>query len=185
MKEFWENTSLNPDDFYEAILHPTQANWDLLYKDYDAALDWPTVTFYKHLLIRYPTAKVILTIRSADSWYESVKKTIHKNALLRESWKSPSHPKHAYYRMVYHACMHGMITDPENFNRQDQVKQLYLDHIEDVKLNVPADQLLIIELGEGWDRLCKFLGKEVPNIPYPKVNNVHEFEQYFKAFNNQ
>jgi hypothetical protein len=30
--------------------------------------------------------------------------------------------------------------------------------------------LLIWNLKEGWDPLCKFLGKQVPTTPVPKVN---------------
>lgn len=35
---------------------------------------------------------------------------------------------------------------------------------------VPADQLLVFQVGEGWERLCQFLEKEVPDIPFPMEN---------------
>lgn len=186
MKRFWEDPTINPDDFYQAHLNPKDADWDTLYKDHDAAIDWPTVNFYQELLERYPTAKVILTVRSADSWYESVKNTIHKNALLRgDSWRDPAHEKHLYYRMVYYACMDGFICDAEKFQDEKLVKKMDLDHIDQVKLHVPKDQLLVMELGEGWENLCKFLNKDVPSIPYPKTNSTSEFKQYFKSKNDQ
>ncbi|KAI7897817.1 uncharacterized protein BX663DRAFT_526980, partial [Cokeromyces recurvatus] len=76
MKCFFEDPELDPDLFYDAYFHRETADWDQLYKDYNAAVDWPTVEFYKELLKKYPKAKVLLTIRSADSWYNSVKNTI-------------------------------------------------------------------------------------------------------------
>ena len=30
-------------------------------------------------------------------------------------------------------------------------------------------RLLIFEVKEGWEPLCKFLGKPVPDVPFPKV----------------
>ncbi|GAA5795578.1 hypothetical protein HPULCUR_000939 [Helicostylum pulchrum] len=156
-----------------STLNPKEANWDKLYQDYDAAIDWPTVNFYQELLQHYPHAKVILTVRSADSWYESIKNTIHKNALLRETWKDPDRPNHAYYRMVNYALMDGHIYDAKKFQNEELVKKMYLDHIEQVKTNVPADQLLVMELGgDSWQKLCEFLDHKVPNIPYPKTNST-------------
>jgi hypothetical protein len=32
-----------------------------------------------------------------------------------------------------------------------------------------------MQLGEGWNGLCEFLGKSVPDVPYPKSNSTEEF----------
>ena len=34
----------------------------------------------------------------------------------------------------------------------------------------PKGQLLVYNVKESWEPLCKFLGKEVPNIPFPHKN---------------
>jgi hypothetical protein len=178
MKCFWEDPTLNPDDFYHAYLDRKNADWDKLYENYDAAVDWPTVSFYKELLARYPDAKVILTVRSADSWYKSVKNTIHK-AALKASNVPPNHPMHSFNRMARTVCLGGRISDPEKFSDEETLKRLFLEHIEEVKMNVPADQLYVMELGEGWDGLCKFLEKEMPKEPYPNCNSTNEFSKDF------
>lgn len=36
---------------------------------------------------------------------------------------------------------------------------------------VPKQQLLIMKLEDGWEPLCKFLGKPIPDIPFPQVND--------------
>lgn len=35
---------------------------------------------------------------------------------------------------------------------------------------VPREQLLVWHPRDGWDPLCTFLGKAVPEGPFPKVN---------------
>ena len=35
---------------------------------------------------------------------------------------------------------------------------------------VPKERLLEWSVDEGWEPLCKFLGKPVPNEPFPRVN---------------
>jgi len=32
----------------------------------------------------------------------------------------------------------------------------------------PKDKLLVFNVKDGWERLCKFLGVDVPDVPYPK-----------------
>lgn len=62
MKAFYDDPTMNPDDWYNAYMDRKNADWDKLYENYDAAVDWPTVTFYKELLIRYPNAKVLSSL---------------------------------------------------------------------------------------------------------------------------
>jgi hypothetical protein len=151
-------------------------DWDKLYKHYDAAVDWPTVNFYKVLLARYPNIKVVLTVRSADSWYKSIKNTVH-SAFVGRINTPKDHPMYPIRRMFLAVGFDGIFADPVRFKDEEKVKQMFLDHIEDVKKNVPADQLLVMELGEGWERLCKFLDKEVPEESYPSVNSTEEFRK--------
>ena len=35
---------------------------------------------------------------------------------------------------------------------------------------VPEKQLLVYQVGEGWERLCDFLGKDVPDVAFPHEN---------------
>ena len=48
-------------------------------------------------------------------------------------------------------------------------------HTEEVKATIAPERLLIYEVGEGWDRLCAFLGVPVPEEPYPSENSREEF----------
>ena len=46
-----------------------------------AAVDYPMAYFYKDLLAAFPEAKVILSVRSPESWYHSVKNTIYTGTI--------------------------------------------------------------------------------------------------------
>lgn len=125
---------------------------------------------------KYPSAKVLLTVRDADSWYKSIRNTLHLISIRREDM-TPDHPLYSFSVMCKTVIFDGVLSDPEKFKDEEAIKKLYLDHIEDVKKTVPADRLYIMELGSGWEGLCKFLGKEVPKEPYPRSNSTNNFQK--------
>lgn len=122
--------------------------------------------------------QVILTVRTADSWYTSIKNTIHKAAGEAKSFPE-DHPMYRFARMACITPIDGKIADPVTFNGEEAIKKLFLAHIEDVKKTVPAEKLYVMELGEGWDGIWKFLGKEVPKVPYPSGNSTNQFAKNF------
>lgn len=44
---------------------------------------------------------------------------------------------------------------------EEFMKSVFTEHIERVKALVPPERLLIMELGDGWEKLCSFLGKDI------------------------
>jgi Sulfotransferase domain len=48
-------------------------------------------------------------------------------------------------------------------------------HEADVISSVPAERLLVFELGDSWEPLCAFLGVAVPDEPFPHANSAAEF----------
>merc|ERR1712113_863706 len=57
------------------------------------------------------------------------------------------------------------------------LRQKYHEHIENVKKRVPSDQLLIMNIRDGWMPLCEFLNKPIPNKAFPNVNSTAEFNK--------
>src|SRR5688572_16478800 len=53
-------------------------DWDAIYQGYQSTVDWPSAHFWRELTNSYPDAKVILTIRSTESWINSMQQTILK-----------------------------------------------------------------------------------------------------------
>lgn len=46
---------------------------------------------------------------------------------------------------------------------------------------VPAEKLLVFEVSQGWGPLCRFLGKPVPQQPFPHVNDREEWRKRLQA----
>ena len=56
------------------------------------------------------------------------------------------------------------------------MKQRYKSHNLYVKSTVPEEDLLIWNVKEGWEPLCKFLEKAVPEEPFPHDNKTGDME---------
>ena len=69
---------VNPEmlHFWKTLDETGNTDWDALYANYDATVDFPCYPWYKEHMKRYPEAKVILTVRDFESWYKSVTNTV-------------------------------------------------------------------------------------------------------------
>ena len=52
-------------------------------------------------------------------------------------------------------------------------------HNAEVQRLVPPERLLVYEVAEGWEPLCEFLGRPVPDAVFPRVNSTEEFRERF------
>ncbi|KAI8098788.1 P-loop containing nucleoside triphosphate hydrolase protein [Halteromyces radiatus] len=164
----------DPGVWLRAFDHPDTHNdeWDKVYGDYTAAVDFPTAVFYKELSEKYPEAKFILTVRSPESWYESTQKTVFQAINL------PMKGHHKKVRDILKRITLDGVMDEEGMPRahdKEYMCRLFMDHNERVKQTIPADRVLIMNLGDGWEPLCHFLGKPIPDEPYPHMNKRDTF----------
>lgn len=163
--------------FHHAYINRDKFDLDKLYEGYDACADFTAAAFYKEMLQKYPDAKVILTERPADSWFKSIQNTLFKSAPTVS--QDPSDPNYELGQLGLTLVFDGLMKDPENFDRKELFTKMYLDHNAEVKRLVPAEQLYVMVTGEGWEGICKFLGKDMPDVPYPSINNTVSFHQSF------
>ncbi|KAI8098789.1 P-loop containing nucleoside triphosphate hydrolase protein [Halteromyces radiatus] len=168
----------DPGVWLRAFEHPDTHDdeWDKVYGDYTAAVDFPTAVFYKELSKKYPEAKFILTIRSPESWYESMKKTVFKQI----THVLQGH-KEAVRRMLKYIMLDGVMDEDGIPKTEDKeyMYRLFNEHNERVKQTIPADRLLIMNLGDGWEPLCQFLDKPIPDEPYPHTNSSENYAGHF------
>jgi len=137
--------------------------WDEIFQDYRATVDWPVQAYWKQAAAQYPDAKILLTVRSPESWFASMEKTIRPMLLDPET-----HPGLA--KSIGRAVFGG------RFDR-DSMIDTFKRNIEDVQASVAPDRLLTYELGSGWSPLCDFFGVDVPAEPYPSGNKTEEFHR--------
>jgi hypothetical protein len=51
----------------------------------------------------------------------------------------------------------------------------YRRRTAEVTAEIAPARLLVYDVAEGWAPLCDFLGRPVPNMPFPRTNSVEEF----------
>lgn len=62
-----------------------------------------------------------------------------------------------------------------------RIRDTYRSHYAEVRAAAKAGQILEYRLGDGWGPLCEFLGKPVPDVPFPHKNNRAEFREKVRA----
>jgi hypothetical protein len=61
--------------------------------------------------------------------------------------------------------------DPRAVN-EEHAKACFSEHYDNVRRVVPKEKLLEYRVGEGWQRLCEFLGSEIPEVQFPRTNDT-------------
>ncbi|CAD0098650.1 unnamed protein product [Aureobasidium mustum] len=139
------------DAKYEGKGKFTREDWDQLLGHCMAVTDYPASAFAPELIAAYPEAKVVLSLRdNADVWHKSYMPSFVKMGKQ-------------LYKYAYE----------DDFPRTG--KQVYEDHIEELRRLVPPENLLEYNVKQGWAPLCEFLGKPIPDHPFPRVNDTKEF----------
>ena len=167
---------------WESATRGQTIEWGRIFGDYRAAVDWPAAAFYAELMRRYPEAKVILTVRDPDRWYESARGTIYgiqrlassplfsMGARLFPRMRTMKRAALMAADLVWEQTFDGRFED-----REHAIK-VFERHNREVEEHVPDEKLLVYRSGDGWGPLCDFLGVEAPeDKPFPHLNDSREF----------
>lgn len=139
--------------------------WDLSVIDrVDAATDQTVGVAFKELDAKYPGSLFILTVRDIESWISSMDR-------ISTEFRHPINSDPTLRAFVYGINL--KLYGAEDFDRQ-KWEAGYWSHLEAVKEHFKdrPEQLLIMDIcaGDGWEKLCPFLGKPVPATPFPWDN---------------
>lgn len=157
------------DNWMKAI-ESGQHDWDLQLGGFNSSIDWPSAHYWPELIERFPKAKILLTLRSAESWWASFEKTIlaSLDASAKTGRVTPG----------------TLLTRPHIFGGKPLTREngiaAYEDNTRRVLSTVPADRRLTYTIGDGWGPLCAFLNVDVPDRPFPRSNSSDEFSSIFK-----
>lgn len=165
---------INPDH-HELWVQTAQGkyDWDRLFSGYEAAVDNPTCVFWKELAEYYPEAKIILTTRDANQWFDSVHSTILSPEVI--NWALTNPVSRDTYKIVL-----------RDFGDHVHDRTFMVDHF--IKRNtqiiesIPSERLLVYEVNQGWEPLCNFLEVPVPNEPYPRVNRRNDTQEILQGY---
>jgi hypothetical protein len=145
-------------------------DWDEIYAPYKATVDWPGAFFYAELAERYPDAKVILTTRDPQSWYDSISNTVFK---VQESMGFTK--KLAADNPVRFS---GIIISEKTFGfdlSREHATAVFERRNPEVRRRIAPDRLLEYNVTDGWERLCDFLRVQAPDEPFPRANTRDDF----------
>lgn len=171
----------NPDQlpYWQAAARGEIPDWDDVFANYNASVDWPSARFWRELAAHFADARVLLSIRSPESWFKSVHATIWQSMRNRE--KLEPGPRRERLDMGYELVVRQ--TFDERLDDPDYAMSVFRAHNEAVQREIPPERLLVYTVGDGWEPLCRFLGVDVPDTPYPHTNSTAEFRERRRAGN--
>ncbi|MBW2046072.1 MAG: hypothetical protein JRI96_14515 [Deltaproteobacteria bacterium] len=114
---------------------------------------------YKVFDKEFPNSKFIFPIRETSSWIKSREHWFNNSFLARHRNKMPSE--------LFIVYPNGVFSRDITIRLYRKRNREYVEYFS----SRPNDFLIInICGGEGWDKLCPFLGKSIPNVPFPHAN---------------
>ncbi|MCB9135838.1 MAG: sulfotransferase family protein [Anaerolineales bacterium] len=181
----FELTMKHPEHLpeWEKLVAGETPNYEFLFDGYQSTADFPACMFYREFMAQYPQAKVVLTVRDADKWYDSAAKTIFRGVpvpivalgrlmgLFSKNVRASLLTIPFANDVVNYRFFEGRISDREH------TKAIFNAWNEEVKRTVPPERLLVFEVKEGWAPLCHFLGVPIPSTPFPHANKGDTFEK--------
>lgn len=161
-----------------------RADWERIFDGYRSEVDWPGSFFWRELMDVYPDAKILLSVRDAESWERSMRDTIwsiyfgdsvmHHMARARyqvdPQWRR-------WYDLMVTMCWTGRGAFAGSYAERQQLMDAMERWNDEVTATVPAERLLAWHPKDGWEPLCEFLEVDVPDEPLPNVNDTDAFKQ--------
>ena len=184
-------------DFWLSAWRKEPVDWEGVLGGYEATVDWPACTFYEELMQRHPEAKVLLSVRDPEPWYESTRTTIYELSMVLDG--------SAIARLIFglssllifggfaggrSSLVNDIIwqgTFDGRFEDKAYAIEVYERHNDEVRRRVPAGRLLVYQVKEGWGPLCEFLGVPEPEGSFPHLNDaalMRRGTQTVRAFAN-
>lgn len=156
--------------------------------DVDGITDGPFVFHWREILEAFPDVKVVLTVRdNSEAWFKSVQNmaTISKRDLvyIKHEWMTRLFLWNRFCPLFRISCKVGEYILRKSagcaWGFQDLDRQTAVEchemHNADVIKHCPSDKLLVFNCKDGWQPLCDFLNKEIPDSPFPHNNINHSF----------
>lgn len=144
---------------------------------YVAVTDAPCSQFVPELLELYPNAKVICTTRDPIAW----EKSVGQLQSIAMAWflRAVLLPLPGMRHFVHYASLLAVQWNQlYNTEAGSHGRNTYAKHIAWLKEVVPEDRLVFLDVKDGWEPLCKALGKEVPkDTPFPCINDSEAIER--------
>lgn len=158
---------------WQAAAQGEPVDWNAVYQGCRSSVDWPGAAFWREITAAFPQAKVILSERDPEAWYASAASSIH--ASVQAPVPEDADPVFVRLRQMALDVVWNGVFDGR-FGDKRHALEVYARHVAAVKAEIPAERLLVFEVGQGWEPLCSFLGVPVPEEPFPHSNDQASFK---------
>ncbi|SCO75814.1 uncharacterized protein FRV6_00026 [Fusarium oxysporum] len=151
----------------------TRDEWDELYGPCEAGTDMAAL-FATQLVKVYPNAKVILVVRDFDKWYASYE------TVFEQLWSFGADLAINYAEpligfetgVASRKAILGFFEAKNVQEARNNARVVYERHYRQLREVVPPEKLLVYRMGEGWEPMCGFLDKPVPDVEFPWINEA-------------
>ncbi|ORY82358.1 P-loop containing nucleoside triphosphate hydrolase protein [Leucosporidium creatinivorum] len=155
-------------------------DWRPIFAGYQSGVDSPVGDVYIELAKQFPEAKVILTHRPKDQWLKSVNESIMKIFTLPYGIATWWIPELYWQRQM---CKDYLFTTWQTkyqaFDKKGKLSADVMDQrVAEAKKAIPKERLLVYQVQEGWEPLCKFLNVPIPSVAFPRVNDKDEIGRF-------
>jgi hypothetical protein len=163
---------LGYDSWHWSSAHTAKAIWQemntndrsLTVERFEALCDLPIPLLYQKLDAAYPGSKFVLTIRNEAKWLDSMRRHFMAgHNPWKANWNNDPFT-HRVHQLTYGRCDF----DAEMF--LERYRQHNAEVMEYFKFRPESLVVLRMDKGDGWQKLCAFLDKPIPSIPFPHVN---------------
>jgi hypothetical protein len=174
-------------EHWEQLERGNRPDYAEMFQGYRSITSSLSAVFHRQLLDEFPAAKCVLTVRDADAWYRSVSSTVTRGmpapvtAAVRALASVSTRFDELYRlrtfteRFLDDGLFGGRVDDAEF------VKSVFVRWNAEIRGSIPAEQLLVYDVADGWAPLCAFLQVPVPDQPFPHHNVRQNFRRRLLA----
>jgi hypothetical protein len=156
-----------------AMGHP---DWERIFEGYQSCTDAPGCSFWRELADYYPDAKVLLSVRDPQDWFDSTQATVFSEQMLGMRSGTPMGEFFAK----------AVVQDfGEHIHDRDFMLAQFERHKQEVIAAIPEPRLLVFDVREGWEPLCAWLGVPVPDAAFPHSNTREEMAEIRRTISSQ
>jgi tetratricopeptide (TPR) repeat protein len=141
---------------------------------FDAFIDTPCCLNFEKYYYMFPNAKFIYTVRQPDDWEKSCSEYF-KNWQVQLDFQRIR--KKLTERDTFHfGAQFADIHMALYFNHKNfaEAFQVYDRRVRRFFEDKSSDRLLVFDIfaGDAWQKLCEFLGRDIPAAPFPWENRA-------------
>jgi hypothetical protein len=151
---------------WHAAARGEPVDWPALMKGFASAVDWPVGSFWPELAAAFPDALILLSTRSAESWWASASATIFPASTRPEIARTP------WNEMWMELCRSRFTTA---LTDRAACIAAFERHNADARARASKARFLEWRASDGWAPLCRALAVAVPDEPFPHANSKEEF----------